>query len=285
MIVDIAIDNIDNCISLIDPDVVDNLGREYFYGVYSENQDGECCGVMVWELRNQKNPDRSSSRIVYFNAVDTLAAEELLRAYDQAISARPVRMSDFEFREFNDRYQSVFRSDGFELREQEGSDVYLTLAELSALKFTKKKVPNYIVPISDLTLLEFKKGISNCIFSGNTGLLEDLTMLPPSWYDQDISCAVRTDDKITGLFLIHCTSGGIFIPQLLFASGVDSRKDLLHMLSYSIKSAADTYPLDATVLIRRHDDKSRALVSYLFPNVKGNMVTAGLRRETLGGNR
>lgn len=279
MINEITIDNIDKCINLLDPDIVDNLGREYFHGLFHEDDEEKCDGVIIWEIKNVKHPDDCYAEIAYFNVKDSRKAGIMLTAFSTVSTGYNIKRSVFEFKDLAPDLEQMFSSSGFKLSRRESRDLHLSLRELTELKFAKKKVPPYIVPISELSLLEFKKGISNCIFGGSNGLLEDLTTLPPSWYDRDISCAVRTDDKITGLFLIHRTSGNVFIPQLLFASGVDSQKDLLHMLSFSIKAASNMYSPDTQILIRRHDDKSQALTAYLFPNAKGYTITAGERRE------
>ena len=69
------------------------------------------------------------------------------------------------------------------------------------------------------------------------------------------------------------------MPVLLYASGIDANKNMLEMLRFSLHAAIERYSADTRVLICRHDDKTRALSAYLFPQEKGKMIVGGERAE------
>ena len=73
----------------------------------------------------------------------------------------------------------------------------------------------------------------------------------------DLSCSVQTDDKITGMLLIHRCSSGRLRVEFMSATGPDAKKDLLHMVRFSIIQANANYSGDTEVIIPRHDEASR----------------------------
>ena len=67
--------------------------------------------------------------------------------------------------------------------------------------------------------------------------------------------------------------------DFLFALEPDARVNLIYMIRYAINMAVEKYPEDTRVVLRRHNEMTRALVEKLFPGKKGETVLAGERRE------
>ena len=283
MLNEITIDNIESCIDYLDPDISENLGREYFHGFYSTGPDGSCNGVLVWELKNADASSGHRGMIMFYRADDTEIGKDLIDGYSFQCRSLGVADSSFELGGLKPDELEMFRSAGFQILERESIDLKLTIRDLKGLKFLKNKIPPYIITLSELSTLEYKKGIANYVFSGNKKLLEDITMLPPQWFEGIMSSAIRNDSRVNGLFLIHNSPSGVLMPQVFFASGVNSKTDLLDMVNNTVRMAMIDYPPDTPVLIRRHDKSVAGLVSYLFPGFKGDTIFAGIRQE--GGDK
>ncbi len=160
-------------------------------------------------------------------------------------------------------------------------DICVKLSDITSNRaLMSKKFPKDITPLSKMELLQFRQGISNCLFSGVTGICEDLALLPKEWYDEDVSCAFVDGECATGFFLVHMLPDGSVMPVLLFASGVDSKRNILNMLRYATLAASQKYEKDSSIIVRRHEDRTRKLAQYLFPEARGRAVNAGEREES-----
>ncbi len=270
----------EDCIDILGEDEAENIGREYYKGLMAASPvDEEPLAVMVWKILNEDSYEENKAEITFFRSDDPNAGKELLDMYGERIEESEVISSSFELADLSADNKKLLSGEGFELKDKEGRDLIVTVGDFAKLPITKKKIPSYIKPIQILEILQFRQGITNCMFCGRTGIDEDISMLPPEWYEQELSCCVLTEGKVDGLLLLHCTAGGILMPVLLFASGVDANKNMLNMLCFSINAAIKKYPKTTRVLIRRHDDKTRKLASYFFPLKKGRKVTYGERTE------
>ena len=278
--VEINEDNIESFRDLLGEDVAENIGREYFYALAADNPLGDSETAVVWRLKNADGLGNTEAEITFFSVADEEEGEEILQDYTEKISEDDVVRSYFEFDEVTEEMRSQLTEAGFEINDCESRDLYGTLEALANIKaLSKKKVPPYIAPLSSIQPLQFMQGVTNCMFFGRVGLEEDLAMLPMDWYEQDVSCCMITDGKINGFFLIHLKPSGILMPVLLYASGIDANKNMLEMLRFSLHAAIERYSADTRVLICRHDDKTRALSAYLFPQEKGKMIVGGERAE------
>ncbi len=277
---DITLENLEDYGQLLKPSMAENIGREYYNCIAAFDPLGDEVGAaMVWELKNTENPDETRAEIVYFGASEPAEGEELLREYGVRITDNWVKESFFELDGLSGEEKELLSEAGFQMEERESRDIMMTLAELNKLSFVNKKISKYIISIGKLDFLQFRQGLTNCLFCGKNGLEEDLALLPADWYENNVSCCVVTDGKVNGLFLVHKMADGILMPVLLFAMGMEANRSMLDMICYSIRAASAIYPEDTLVLIRRHDEKTRALTAKLFPNRKGVTVTAGERKE------
>jgi len=100
-----------------------------------------------------------------------------------------------------------------------------------------------------------------------------------SWFEQDVSSCVQTDGKATGFLLVHKTESDKLVVELLFAMEPDATINLLQMIRYSVNAAAEKYPPETEVILKRHDGNSKALINKLFPDKKGAEALAGEREE------
>ncbi len=161
----------------------------------------------------------------------------------------------------------------------ESRDIDVTVDECKALFIAKKAAPSYVQSILNLTNEEFYQGLMNILFKYDNPALEDLAYLPKKWYEQSVSCYIKTDGKVTGFLLLHACPSGILIPVLLFAVGADSRMSLVEMMRFSIQKAAEIYPGNTVIRIHRRNGSVAALSNKLFPDKKGEPAIAGERFE------
>ncbi len=267
------------CEDLIGQNVAENMEREYYSGLtYGEEDDLQ--GAIVWRLDNVDSYDSLGSELVFFNARDDETAKELLDSYKEKAREEEIKKTFFELSDIPEEIINVFKENGFKVEKREGMDIYVKLSAITSNKlFMPKKRPRSILSLAELKNLNFRQGIANCLFNGASGINDDLALLPKEWYDEDISCAYMEDDRVIGFFLLHVLPDGCIMPVLLFGTGVDSNKNIFDMLRFSTLAASEKYDGSTTLIIRRHDEKSRKLSAYIFPKAKGDIVDAGEREE------
>ena len=273
-------DNIDEYEDVIDADAAENIGREYFRGIaIQKDEDSEPEATLIWEYKNLEEDTDTVAEITWCSVKNQKIGKELFDAYTAEIEDCETTRSFYELASDSDSLKKAFTSAGFSAEVKEGRDVVITVGELAECLIAKKKVPPYITGIGELMVRQFRKGITNCVFHGRKGLLEDLEFLPMSWYDEDVSCCVQTDGKVNGFLLVNKRANGDLVVDFLFALEPDARVNLIYMIRYAINMAVEKYPEDTRVVLRRHNEMTRALVEKLFPGKKGETVLAGERRE------
>ncbi|MBR5421418.1 MAG: hypothetical protein IK115_09750 [Lachnospiraceae bacterium] len=276
----ITSDNLEDYEKILDADVTENIGRDNFRGLaLHKGKDDPACAALIWELKNLDEDKDNEAELVYYFAGDKKNGEQLLEEAEAEFQEDEVKRSFFEFPEDTENAESIFKQAGFHPEKREGRDITVTVGELAALDIAKGNVPDFVSPIGNLMVRQFRKGIANCMFHGKKGLLEDLASLPMSWYDPEVSCCVEADGKVNGFLLIHKMNSGKLIVELMCAIGPDYRMDILHMLRFSIKAAAEKYPEETQVILRRHNDAVKNLSARLFPGKQGETVLAGEREE------
>ncbi len=283
MIKEIDADNIQELDGIIDPDVSENLVRDCYRAVKAEGGSQEPSAAMVWEFLD-KDGGSSVANILQFAAAKNAdeieaGAKELIDYFDEKLFELDVTRSKFEFVDPSETIIKLLEESGFKTAEVESNDLYVKLKDISDIKALNKKTPDYIFEVSRLQDIQLWQGITNCMFAGRKGILNDLSDISLDWFEQDISSCVWTDEMADGLFLIHKTTSGILVPSLLYASEPDSSKNLLLLMRYSLKAAAAKYPPDTKVLLRRHTKSVKAITDKLFPGKEGIKVVAGKRLE------
>ncbi len=273
-------DNIDEYEDIIDPDVAENIGREYFRGIaVHKDVDEDPEAVLVWEYKNLEESRDTEAEITWCKVSNEQSGQKLLEEYTAEAAESEVVKSFYELPAGDEDARKCLTEAGFNETEKEGRDIMVTVEELSELSFVKKRIPPYVTAISELMVRQFRKGITNCVFSGRRGLLEDLEFLPMSWYDEDVSCCVQTDGKVNGFLLVNKTASGNLVIDFLFARDPDARINLVYMIRFAVNAASEKYPPETKVILRRHNEETWALVDKLFPNKKGINVCYGERSE------
>ena len=272
-------DNIEEYEEFIDEDVAQSIGREFYRSIaIHDGDEKDPVAAVVWELKGYEEDTETKSELEWLYVRDKKAGTMLMEEYDNEIAEDDVKKSFFEFADLDENASETINKAGFSVEEVESRDVIVTVEELNNLGISKKKTPPYITSINDLMVRQFRKGITNCLFHGRKGILEDLAFLPMSWYDPDVSCCVQTDEKVNGFLLVHKRASGPLVVDLLFALEPDAKVNLLHMIRYSISAAVRKFPPDTKVILRRHNAMTNALITKLFPGKKGETVFRGEKK-------
>ena len=281
MVQTITIDNVDECKEWIEPDILENLGRENFHGIYSTNEEGVTCGVMAWLIYNVDSPGGLMSQIIYFRSPDSMTARELLDEYTRQVRDMGVIKSAFELELFSDKERSVFESRGFKLEDKNNRLVYAPISNLAKAYSPKVKIPSNVVPLKELPLEEIADGIVSYLEHAPYKYADDIIFLPPAWYDGEVSCAVRRDGRVDGIFMIHRTVRGNYVPELFFAYGENPQKDLLRMLTFTFRKMQERRKEDeeSYLKVERVNDNRKDLFSIIEDDLHSKIVTYGMRKE------
>ena len=268
---------------MIPPELMNDLGREYFRGLaVEEGKNGRPGAAMIWEMKKIEDMDApSEAEILWLCVEDEAEGQELFAEFEQDIEGYSIDTVSFELESLTSVEKEILTDFGFEIGEGESRDICVTIEEIAALPFFHRdtKPADYIKSLADITTSQFKAGIMDSAFHGRYGLLEDLPFLPMTRYDPDISSCLITDDKVNGLLLVHKTMTGSFIVELLFAMEPDANINLLKMMRFSVSMAKALCDFGDMVILRRHNEAVAALVHKLFPDKKGAAVMKGEKAE------
>ena len=144
--------------------------------------------------------------------------------------------------------------------------IAIPLSEMESLSIFKSlKTSKNVGEVSDLNLMEFKKGLMNCVFSGCKNMPEEIMDYPPNYFELDVSSYVKTDDQVNGVFLVHKNQDAQLEIKLMHANGPDYAKNLVYMIRNAYASALEYYPADTEVAIPLRSDEAIALIRKLFP--------------------
>ena len=279
-IIEINEENLEDYEELIGRDAAANIGREYYRAVVvHKSEDMPAQAALVWEYKNLEEEEDTLSELICLTAKNDKEMDALFSEYEKQAAEESVVRSFFEFGKDKENEAGLLRKRGFETKEQDSRDIYITLQQLNQIKGLDKKAPSYIGSISELMVRQFRKGIMNCLFHNRKGLLEDLATLPISWYEQDISCCVQTDGNVNGFLLIHRSGSGVLIVDLMCCFGADYKNNLRDMIRYSLSAALKKYPPETKVLLRRHNEATAGLAKRMFPDVEASDAIFGERGE------
>ena len=279
-VVAITEENLDEFTDVIDVDIAENIGRKYYRGIGIRDEMDDIVASMIWEYKNANDDADTRTELMWVSMNTEEHADELFKYYREDAKFENVKTSFFDMAIPEELVSEALTKHGFTVKEHESRDIYTTVGEVAKFSLAQKKPPSYIVGLFDLTVKQYRQGVISCLYKGKKGMMEDLSGVPMGWYDQDISCAVRTDDEITGFLLVHKTPSGILMPVLFYASGPNSKMDLLNMIRFSIRSAAAECRPDTKILIRRHSQAVKALSDKLLPDKKGEPALFGKRKES-----
>ncbi len=277
VLIDLNEGNISLFEGMIDPDVGENIGREFYRGIVAINDEREPVGSMIWEYKNLEDKVDTGSEIFQINSEGTDALEALLEAYDIQNESNDVRRSFFELDMLPDEILEDLKEYGFSIDQTEGRDIIVTVADLKPLVAPSRIVPNNVVTLGEVSKLQFMQGVSTCLFKGHKGLMEDLEYIDRKWFDSEISSCVITDGKVSGMLLVHKFQSGTMMPVLLNAIGSDFKADLMYMIISSARNAYYTLPRKTEMIIRRRNEVTSKLTQRFFSNKSGKQVFRGIR--------
>ena len=281
-ILDIMKLNKDEYTKLVGQDIAENIRRQYYQGlVYKESPKKKPSAAIVWETLNSESRRRDTfSRLVYFDAPDKDIADELLEEYGNIAREDNVKTTVFEMEDLSDDIKQSLRDGGFKIQEKEATDLLFTIGDaLANQKVDFSRNTKNIIPVSEISEVQFKQWTKYCLYYDECGINDDLENLPKSWYDEDISCCAVLDDKILGMLLVHVFPNGAITPVLLFSTGKNSTAIVLNMIRFFIKEAEKKYPKNTKIVVTRRRDLTRKLMDSLFPKKHGDTVLAGERKE------
>ena len=276
-IIGLNTENVGKYEKFLDQDVAESIGREYYRGIVAMEEGSDPSGAMIWEYKNLSGEEDKGAEICYISSENEEAINALLSEYDKCAANEDVINTFFEAKELSEEAIGGFKGDGFEVKPAESRDIVVTVNELKAAVPVSKKVPERITGFENVTELMFMKGVINCMFGGRKGLVQDLDYIEKKWFDEDLSCCVITDEKISGMFLVHRFPSGDLFPAYLTALGPDAQRELLYMLIFSARRAIEKYPGDTRIIVRRHNQTVRALAQKLFSGRCGEEVLSGNR--------
>ncbi|MCR5747863.1 MAG: hypothetical protein K6G03_09150 [Lachnospiraceae bacterium] len=271
-------DNRDEFAFILGNELVLNIARKYYraVGAYDDKEEN-ITGALMWKFSDLEEETATKAELVFFSAEDEETGRELLKFFLEKIDDVDANEAFFELTEASEKELNLLLEAGFTIEETEGKDIIVPLSEVSKNYSAKRRSLSFVVPFSKLNTLQYRQGITNCLFSGDEGLDDDLAFLPMDWFEKDVSCGVVIDGKVCGMCLIHLTADGMLMPVLLYATGINARLHRAILLDRALRSALKKYPRDTGILIRRNNYKTRSLVKVILPGKKGITVKRGER--------
>ena len=276
--VEISDSNVEDFSNFIDEDLAEDLDRS-FYGGIGAMEGGEPVGAMVFELLNSESEQDTLSRIRLLEGQSDDVKKGLLEHYAEAVDEYEVTES---FYESSDEALAAFLSqNGFSCEEVESPDIIVTSEDIKKVAglFRALKIPSFIQCVSDISVLQYRTFVKNCLFNGTKGLLEDLAYIPKTWFETDISSCALTDDEVTGVMLLRKVPSGKLYVLLYTGFGPDYQKNLSLLLANTAQKIIETYPEGVKVVIRRHNDQVRNLTGKLFAGAVGAKVFSGRKNH------
>ena len=271
-------DNAEAFSEFLDEDMTEEMERCYFRSIGAMAEGDAPKGVIVYEVINSENEEDTKSRIHLLAGEGDEIRDGILDEYSEEAAEEEVVESFYETRD--EEISREMGTKGFSARTAESPDLIVSAEEIKKVVHAlKRKLPPYIVSLSEISVLQFRRFVKNCIFKGKKGVLEDLAFLPKSRFEQNVTACLMTDNEMQGALLIRKAPSGILYTELYVAFGPDYKKNLLYLISYSAQKILELYPEDTRVVIRRHNAHVRKLTDRLFAGVRGEQVYCGERRE------
>ena len=275
-IVEITSGNIGDYLPLSKSDVSENVGRLCYKGLMALCDD-KAVGAIFWKYLN-KAATGISEEIVFFDADKEEYAAALLKVHDIKTKDDGVVFACFEMDDIPDNVLEPLKDAGFTITVRESRDIIYTVGDLENIKLPDSDISADVVDLKDISDGGYWYGTSLSLYNHITGLMNDLDTIDRSFFDEDISCCIRTGKWITGMFLIHRLPCQSLIPCLLSFHGDEHTKNLICMIRHAVMNVAGKYPKDTKFIIRRHSEATVKITNRLFPGKKGRNINFGGRR-------
>ncbi|WP_024865095.1 hypothetical protein [Butyrivibrio sp. FCS014] len=284
-IVDIDEDNREEYADYLGEDVSENIGRAYYraIAVVDEATSMPRAG-MVWTLKNINEDADTESNIVFIRSDNEDAFSYMMDDYtDRIKSDGVVRSHAFIPVKEGRQLKEMLKEAGFNMRLSESDVVLVKLSELSDMPFLQKikkaGIPDTILPLEQVTMRSFRKGVTKCVMQGMVGLCDDLSDLDMGWFENDVSCVSIIDGAINGLLLFHQRPSGVIAIQLMVCLDQSFKKTLPYLMGRFVISMEKKYSPDVRIELDRHNQQSLLLSEKLLPRGFGIPIYAGSRTE------
>ena len=279
-IIELSQDNIEEYTGFFGEDVAENIGRMYYRGLAVNDGEKTKAGL-IWEYRNLDSKAENESHIEFFKTADPETADTIFARYREMAAEEGIRRTFFVIPVKDSKVEkAALKKEGFPVRLTESDRIIVQLSELSAMPLMeKRKIPDGIKPLEEITVRKFRQGIERCVKAGRWGVCEDLTSLTIGWFEQQVSCCYEKDDKIAAMLLFHKLPSGMLSIQLMVCMDDDYGKILPGLMRKYVITCEELYPPDTLILLNRHDEASFNLSEKLLPRGFGIPVYAGSREE------
>ncbi len=127
-IIELNAENISDYADIIDQDVAESIGREFYHGIVAE-EEGSLSGALVWEYKNLEDDVDTEAEIVFIDDENGETIKELLSEFDDQASDEDVVFSFFEVGTLSDESRKQFSEDGFAVSKGEDRNLILKVSE------------------------------------------------------------------------------------------------------------------------------------------------------------
>ncbi len=264
---------------ILKPENAENIGRKFYRALALHDEEETVKATVLWKIKESGSSTGPKAEILQLDAMEAQAAKDILEAFGQAAKEEGVTRIFFEFpAEKKETEILALKEDGYQIKEAESRELLITAGELAKLPVMGKLLINDSVQsIGSLSLQQFRKGITECLYYKKNGDLEDLSQLPLSWYEADISCAGVIDGVVNGMLLLHKNSIGELYVKLMFGNAKMNKSDFIRMIQFSILETTKKYEADTVIRVKCCDEETKAFANALFQQKKGNTILYGER--------
>ena len=261
-------------------DIAENIGRKNYRGLIAVEEDFFLAGI-IWQYIYTDGECESS--IEWFKVFEPSVAGLLFSAYKQQIDLEKVKQSTLIIPALKSKKEKeLLKEAGFNVRINESDKIIVTLSELSAMPFmNSRKIPKQIKPIGDISVRQFKKGISRCVSIGKRGLCNDLEYLPVPVFEPNVSvCYLDSEDEVSGFLLFHMLPSGMLSLQLMISLEKEAGAVIMGMMRLFVIKMEENYAPDTKILLDRHNESSLKLSEKLLPRGFGIPENKEKREES-----
>lgn len=278
---EIVPENLSEYLSIIPPDIADNIGRRHHKGVaFHETEDGPAVVALVIFVQGAEwDGDEKNILIEWMYLNDDESTRKAIESVRENAVRDGIKSLNFIIPVEEQQLYSLLKEHKYECVEAESPFIDISLEEVRRLKLGNIDTGD-VVPINDITVRQFRRVLTNMIFHGARGLLEDAEYLPKSWFEGELSAFIPNGNSSRAALLVRKTSSGVLVPVLFAAFGSGSAQNLLKLMNYFAKRAGELYSPDTKVRITRFNANTKALAKKLCPEKKGARVYVCTRHET-----
>ena len=264
---------------ILRPENAENIGRKFYRALALHDGEEMVKATVLWKIKGDGISADPEAELLQFDGKEVQAAQAILEAFGQAAMEEGITRTFFEFPADKKEAEILaLKEAGYLIREAESRELLITAGELAKLPVMGKLlINNSVKSIGSMSLQQFRKGITECLYYKKNGDLEDLSLLPLSWFEADISCATVQDGVVNGMLLLHKNSIGELCVKLMFGNSRTNKSDFIRMIQFSILEITKKYHADTVIRVKCCDEETKAFAGTLFQKKKGNTILYGER--------